>query len=233
MRYGSVGYGTRRRSGEAILLLTISAAFLTTGGCSVIDAAKDGDLLQAKLIVDAFPDRMFDTDENRVTPAEMAVLNGHNDVATYLVEKGYPLGVTKRTPYPLIMACLSRHTPESEAMLLYLLKKGANPNERDLKGGCLPLPLAVRSGMKSKVRLLVQYGADIDLPDGLGRAAMDVARDRLAFYRNPDNDLPHGELSDPNVRAACVRKAEGMVALLRSLRQSATRPRSGDSTPHQ
>jgi len=198
-------------------------AALLVAGCveqGIIDAAKSGNVRRVKEIIEASPQAMFEIDDHENTPAVLAILRGHKEVAVYLMEQGYPLGRTERTPFPLIMACLSRYTDDSQEMLRFLLEKGADPNENYPPEGWLPLTMAVNNGMASKARLLVQHGADLDRRNGDGQTALDVALDVLAMYEDPESDLPHGELSDPKVRAAAIKRWKRMVELIRSLKKA-------------
>jgi hypothetical protein len=82
------------------------------------------------------------------------------------------------------------HRGEPNAMLA-ALQAGADPNERDAKGRT-PVMLAVKRENRVAVRLLVEFGASLDVEDLRGRTPLFDARNRpmteflLELGANPD-----------------------------------------------
>ena len=188
------------------------------GGChsTLISAAAAGDLGAARAILEKDPDALYEVDENGNTAEVIAILNGRNNVAIYLLDRGYPVD-GPRGSFPPIMACLSRYTRSSTSMLEVLLKRGANPNCYYAKEKWYPIVLAVNNYMPDKLRLLAAYGADFRVRDEFGMTPLELAESHLASFANPDCHLPHGELEDPVYRERRVRAWAEMVALVRDL----------------
>ncbi len=65
--------------------------------------------------------------------------------------------------------------PESSAIMTHLLEKGAQPNRRNEKGWTA-LMLVAKEGYEDSVRLLVSFGANVNLRNAYGRTAADEAR---------------------------------------------------------
>jgi ankyrin repeat protein len=191
-----------------------------TLGLGLVGAAQRGKIDRVKEIVAQNADAIFETDDKGNTAVIWAILNGHNEVAVYLLDQGYPIDGDARVPYPPLMACLSRHHDESLEMLEILLKRGANPNIEFASQGWLAITMAVSNDMPEKVRLLAEYGADLDRRAPRGKfTALEFARETLAQMKDPNFDYPHGELSDPKIRAEHVARWEMMVQLLQNLKK--------------
>jgi ankyrin repeat protein len=183
----------------------------------IVQAAQRGDLATVKQLLAENPAALTVTDSKNNTAAAWAILNDHDDIAVYLIEHGYPVNPRTGADVPLILDCTSRFTPASDAMLQYLLQHGADPNVLYTPEHWRALDLAVNNGMENKVRLLVQHGADLHATNASGQTPLQLARDRLAQFRDPTFNFPHGELSDPKVRSAAIDRWRHMVTLLEQL----------------
>ena len=211
------GYKHRNPStGLVAACALLSLAFL--GGChnTLISAAAAGDIWAVRAILEKRPDAMFDVDENGNTAEVFAILKGHNNVAIYLLDQGYPVDGPPGSQPP-IMACVSRYTRSSTLMLEILLKRGANPNCYYAKEKWYPIILAVNNYMPDKVRLLAAYGADFGVRDNFGMTPLELAKSRVAIFANPNFDFPHGELQDPAYRQRLIKEWTEMVALVKDL----------------
>jgi len=182
-----------------------------------VQAAQRGQLEKVRMMLEKDPSLLKIEDSKGNSAAGCAILNGHNDIAIFLVEQGYPRNPTSPDQFPLIMYCTSRYTSDSFEMLKYLLETGANPNIRYEPEDWVPLNMAVNNGMKDKVNLLVKYGANLDSKDRFGLTSLELAEQRVANYKDPNFDYPGGELRDPKVRQAGLERWEGMVKLLKEL----------------
>ncbi len=180
---------------------------------SVVDAAKEGNLFAVKSFVWADETCLSQTGKNGNSALGWAILNGHNDVAVYLLDQG--LSMEPAGQMPMVMYCTSRYHPESTKMLEIFLKRGANPNAEYPAEKWLVLTMAVNNGMEDKVRLLVKYGADLSKKDGYGQTAMDVAKEMLALVNSRRLEFEK-TLSDSE-RQEAREKRERMIALLKKL----------------
>jgi len=165
----------------------------------------------------ASPDKLYESDDNHNTALGWAILESRKDVALFLLEAGHTVNPTDQCPFPLVMDCLSRYTETTNELLEELLKRGADPNVSYAKEGWRALPMAVNNGQVEKIRLLAKYGADPNLQDGQGRSALGIVTERLAMMRDPNYNLPHGELSDPAVRQ---REIEHWERVLKTLQEA-------------
>lgn len=196
-----------------------SMPFVDSNAPSIVNAAQRGDIDTVKSILDSDPAALNHTDENGNTAASWAILNDHHEIAIFLVENGYPVNAETEGDFPLIMSCLSRYTQGSRDMLKYLLENGADPNVVYEPEGWVPLNMAANNGQEENVRLLVQHGAKFDSKDRQGQTALEMAKERVAEFRNPEFNYPHGELSDPKVRKDAIKRWERMVDLLTELEE--------------
>jgi ankyrin repeat protein len=199
-------------------------------GCtyaSLLEAAKAGDLAAVKTFEENDNGDMYQVDSTGNTPLTCAILNGHNTVALYLLDQGFPVNGWPEHSFTPLMACASRYTWQSTEMLRILLERGANPNQRYDKEGWLPLGMVVNNDMPDKVKLLVQYGADFNLRDRSGVNPLELAEARLAAARDLNNPGPEGSFTEPWTRATEIRRWEKMVALLKRLIEGRGPPLSG------
>lgn len=204
----------------AIFLFRSSRApYVDRNAPPIVIAAQRGNLAEVKRIVAGDPAAIYHTDSNRHTAAACAILDNQPEIAKYLIEAGYPVNPRSDSEFPLIMACLSRYSEESQTMLKYLLDKGADPNVTYKPAGWIPLNMAVNNGQEENVKLLAQYGAKLDSKDETGQTSLEMAKQRLALFKNPRFDLPHGEFSDPLVRQQAVDAWDRMVRLLVELEE--------------
>ena len=210
--------------------LTFIIAFILIAGCSnppatyvdpdapsIVNAAQSGNLATVKKILSQSPDAIWDTDSKDNSVASCAILNDHHDIAIFLIQSGFPINPKDNSDFPLIMSCLSRYTEGSRNMLEYLLENGADPNVVYESEGWVPLNMAANNGQEENVRLLVKHGARLDSKDRLGQTSLEMAKERVAQFKDPNFNYPHGELSDPKVRQDAIERWEKMVKLLTEL----------------
>lgn len=186
----------------------------------IVVAAKRGDLDEVKRLVAIDKSVINAEDSKGGTAASSAILNDHIEIAKYLIDIGYPLNPPNEANFPLIMACLSRYSRNSEAMLKFLLEKGADPNITYKPQRWIALNMAVNNGQEDNVRLLVQHGAKLNSKDGTGQTPLELATERLARFKDPRFKDPHEKSMDPKVRQQAVDKWERMVRLLKELEAS-------------
>ena len=91
-------------------------------------------------------------------PLWLASCNGHEAVVRILLEHG--ADANEGTP---LQAALERSHSTCEAIMLLLLQHGADPNQYSLQRD-LPLHTALSRGMTNIVKLLLEYGANVNIP---------------------------------------------------------------------
>ncbi len=201
------------------------AGYVDLSAPEIIQASQSGDFESVRRIIGADPSQLIVKNSKGNSAAHCAILNDRTDIAIYLIEKGYPVNPRSGAEFPLIMCCVSRYTLNSEIMLKYLIEHGANVNVLYEPEGWLPLNMAVNNGMESKVRILVQSGADLDAKDRTGLTPMELAKQCVEQFKDLKFNLPHGEFNDPGVRKEAVEGWERMVRLIGELEKARRRVR--------
>ena len=170
---------------------------LAQGGLTpLMFAARSGCIECAELLLDAGADINL-SDPYGVTPLVVATLNLQNDFAAYLIEKGADIAqwdLYGRTPLYVAIDMVDYPPPqhlESEAQMSglelaeLLLERGANPNsqlkqwrppfvrlargqDNTLATGATPLLRAAHASDVAALKLLLQHGALVDLPNASG-----------------------------------------------------------------
>lgn len=107
------------------------------------------------------------------TPLQSACCSRVTSIAKSLIEAGANVNLAEpaRHRTPLHVAAHAHST-----ILEDLLKAGADPNAQD-KDGRLPMHDAVAENSVEHVRLLIQYGSNINVKDLNGKTALDIAID--------------------------------------------------------
>lgn len=169
---------------------------LSQGGLTpLLFAARSGCRACAEILLDAGADIDL-ADPYAVTPLMVAILNLHRDFAAYLVDAGAGIELWDlfgRTPLYLAIDMKDFSEPPSEGpvpmsgleLAEMLLERGANPNsqlkqyrppfvrvargqDNTLSAGATPLLRAAHASDVDAVRLLLRYGALVDLPNASG-----------------------------------------------------------------
>jgi ankyrin repeat domain-containing protein 17 len=97
------------------------------------------------------------------TPLMFAALGGHTDVANLLLDRGAAVNVPSgsNNDIPLTSACWKGHYK-----VVCLLLKYHSDIEHRTKDGCTPLMLAAREGHYNVAKLLLDSGAEVNVPSG-------------------------------------------------------------------
>lgn len=135
----------------------------------LIDAVIAGRLAEVRQLVSE------DFDLNKSSALQVAADSGQLDIVKFLIEKGAdPSGLLMQHGYKsrFIFTAAKEGRPE---MLEYVVSHGANLNyERpgDTSMSSTPLIAAVRYGDLDAVRLLIEYGADVNYVSRHGNTAL-------------------------------------------------------------
>lgn len=121
----------------------------------LVAAARNGDLLIVKLLMDAGADVTFHAAGDE-TPLMAAAANGHLDVARIFVEKGAE--VNKELTGDGTALLVAARWGQLE-VVKYLISQGADPNAK-VSGDGTPLINAVRNGHIGVARVLLEKGAE-------------------------------------------------------------------------
>ena len=160
----------------ASLLLLPSLAAST--GDALIEAAKRGDVQQARVLLDQGV-RVDTLDSSRRTPLMWAALNGHSSLVDLLIDRGANVNAAAAhgdTVLGYAISCCEK--PGSADIVTKLLDNGADPNAKP-HDGWTPLMLAASRDRSEKLlNLLLTAGAEIDTqrPDGYTALMLAAAR---------------------------------------------------------
>ncbi len=119
-----------------------------------------GDLVRALIIKKANPANMFNFEEFEIvddttTSTEVSLFDNNIESVKACLERGDDVNMTKLGTTPLANAIVSN----SDAIVLYLLDHGADPNQETKYG--FPLDLAMKKGKRDLVKMLIKKGANI------------------------------------------------------------------------
>jgi ankyrin repeat protein len=132
----------------------------------VQQAIKAGDLKAVKSLVTLEPEW------KKMHLLHMAAEFDQLAIAKYLMSKGLPTNMKDQDgKYPLDIAAKSG----SKQVILLLIEKGADIEQKDDLEGQTPLMAAVKANQKEAVELLISKGAQIDARDKRNFTPLNVA----------------------------------------------------------
>lgn len=148
-------------------------------------------------VMDAICDRGADVnspDAEGVTPLAMALETRQQPIATVLVRHGCDVNGHDAQGFTLLhRAILAEDGAGDEFSSTFLMRNGANVNDRDNEEGVSPLHLASELAQKATVAELLRAGADVNAQDNQGRTPMH----RCIYKDKPEIALmflPHPKL---------------------------------------
>ncbi len=138
---------------------------------TLLDAAEQGDLasmdnfLQGRQLVNMRNACLF-------TPLLKASLNGHEQAALKLLEKGAEVDLVDKGGYSAMMLAASNNFAQ---VVELLIEHGADINRVDHSNGWSALIWAAKRGHTETVSVLLKHGADRSVIDDAGKSALDYA----------------------------------------------------------
>ncbi len=152
-------------------------------------AAVDGNIEQVKLLISKGAD-ISTKDDYGQTALHYAVVKGYNNITQYLLENGAevdPIDNAGRTPLHYASGAGGAYgvIGGDIGTAQFLLDKGANINTAD-KWGWIPLHYATRMRNKDMVELLVNRGADSNIPNKRGHTAFSMTRGIVPVFSGHD-----------------------------------------------
>jgi type 1 glutamine amidotransferase len=123
---------------------------------SIEEAIARGDLADVQKHIAAFPDRLHQGKNPKLSPLQQAILRKQEAIALYLIEAGakpHQVDSSRRT---LVHLVVERGTPH---LIAALLNRGADPDQLD-KVGWTPLHHAASTDKVEMARALLEGGAD-------------------------------------------------------------------------
>lgn len=161
---------------QAVLDIIRSGMVPTSSNTNVFSplmfVARSGDVQALKVLISRDEINLDDQDDKGYTAAMMTAMKGHIEAFRLLVYAGCDVKLTNKAGDTAIS--LSKMNENSDmfekVMIEYTLEKG-NENAR----GFYPLHYAARHGDTHAVKLLVNRGYDVNIPDGDGYTPLMLA----------------------------------------------------------
>lgn len=149
------------------------AAFLTVNNIiqaqEIIDAAKSGDLLKVKELVEKNPQLVNTRDISGRTPLHWASRGVHFELLKYLVEKGADVNARDTFKIIPLHSVVSRNNFSAAE---YLLDHGSDINAQDNNEKSSSLHFASYRGYKDVAKLLIDRGASLNLLNKYNRTCL-------------------------------------------------------------
>ncbi len=107
------------------------------------------------------------------TPLQMAALSGNEELARLFLDNGANIEAKTMTMgyTPLLCAAMKGHFN----LISFLLNRGADVNAANQHGSALHMAVYFRR--RDNIRLLLEYGIDIQITDSNGNTAAKIAQD--------------------------------------------------------
>ena len=149
---------------EAIKNNVVVDNFWSSIGYSLLEnAAEAGQINIVKVILKYAGKSVIKSFDGDLNPLVLAYLNGHLEIFQLLLEHGFDPNLPGEITDYGNMTCLAHAcVKNNSAMVEFLLKHGADPNVLDDPDQCPPLVQACQPGGLPVVKLLVDYGADVN-----------------------------------------------------------------------
>jgi ankyrin repeat protein len=167
---------TNTRPWLGIALVSLLLTGPITRGDTIHDAIKDGDFARVQALVDSNREVVDKQDESGKSPLHLAIERGFSDIARYLIEQGADVNVPDSSHESPLHHCASRGNLEIGRLLLERGSTSINDSSVSkydgFVGNWTPLHLACLRSHPAMTRLLLDYGADIEVRDGVQRTPL-------------------------------------------------------------
>jgi ankyrin repeat protein len=146
-----------------------SSAPPQTGGGTIFEAARNGDLERVRTLLKADPNLISSKDDKGRAPIFHAVIGKQKAVLEFLIAQGADATTTAANGMtPLHIAAFHGFTEGGKI----LLDKRANPNARGGQYATTPLHAAANGGHPEFIALLISRGADPNARDNQGNTPL-------------------------------------------------------------
>mmetsp|Transcript_17380 Transcript_17380/g.20057 ORF Transcript_17380/g.20057 Transcript_17380/m.20057 type:complete len:421 (-) Transcript_17380:458-1720(-) len=116
--------------------------------------------------------------ESGITPLHLACAEGYEKIAKYLLKNCEDVNIQTKANGFTPLHCVCANGPENhDAIIKQLLRKGANPNIKDIYGA-IPLHYASYQGKDGAVKLLLENGSNPNILNNDGKTPKEYASSR-------------------------------------------------------
>ncbi|MCJ7579477.1 MAG: ankyrin repeat domain-containing protein [Candidatus Aminicenantes bacterium] len=154
-----------------IAIFIFQFTFLFASTEQVVEAAKNGDFLTVKTILEKDPTKLNVKDEDGYTALHWANMRAHWDIAEYLIDRGADLNVVGGDGGTQINWAVHHDNVD---IIKLMVKKGAKLNIRN-KWGMTELHTAIWRGNINVVEYLLDQGSDPSIKTNEGWTALHYA----------------------------------------------------------
>jgi ankyrin repeat protein len=162
-------------------MLLIALVWNIPAFCGEIhEAAATGNLAKVKMLLKANPELVAITDDEGKMPLHRAAINGHKDVAEWLLEHGADINVKDKYREILLNKKVMQGSKDTAATsdsigLTESAKAGIYGYFADYSSGYTPLHWTAIDGMKDMAEFLLARGADVNVRTNLGETPLHYA----------------------------------------------------------
>ena len=179
------------------------------------DAAKEGNLERVKLLVEQGMDKNQVGGLFRQTCLSIASQNNHLPLVQYLVEQGANMEKVDKHGWTPLM---SSTCDDCFDVVRYLLEQGANRDKADINGWT-PLHYAAYRGHLKTAKLLMVYGADLNVRNNEGELPIEMGLRNTEEIKQAIRDEPRRRMDEAPGKRATEQDRHPNTATLTSIQQ--------------